>query len=466
MAEEKNNGGQPGKVAERAVWTAPDSSSVVTYSLPLFHEIDFAVNEGYRKISHGGVEVGGLLFGLLEEDGPRIDAFRPIACDHASGPSFVLSDIDLERLVVQLDTAASDPELSGLKPVGWFLSRTRSPLQLVERELVLFDYFFPEPRTLTVLVKPERFQPTRFTFLVRDRDGKVPRDGGPQPVILPLPGRAGSSNDRPIPAIPAPLNPPSPPPAASSGAAEIVPLPDLVLAPKPELAAAKTTGDVAGRTPEPPLQETWEKLDLAQVPLAFQSRDDDASVAEPEEEPEPEHLSQLSVGPSYAAPEPTPPPLRRDRPTSIRKTPAPQPPPELPDAYEQLNLRSRQKPPGTAARLFLVLPLAALLGCAVGYWGYLQLPSPLIPLKIHGSSRSVLVSWPPEDTRNAVYAAIRVNDATPVLLSAEEKATGRVELNGTPDIKVELIARNWMRDSRGIVRFVRPQSAHEPSATP
>jgi hypothetical protein len=160
MAEEKNNGGQPGKVAERAVWTAPDSSSVVTYSLPLFHEIDFAVNEGYRKISHGGVEVGGLLFGLLEEDGPRIDAFRPIACDHASGPSFVLSDIDLERLVVQLDTAASDPELSGLKPVGWFLSRTRSPLQLVERELVLFDYFFPEPRTLTVLVKPERFQPT------------------------------------------------------------------------------------------------------------------------------------------------------------------------------------------------------------------------------------------------------------------------------------------------------------------
>ena len=97
------------------------------------------------------------------------------------------------------------------------------------------------------------------------------------------------------------------------------------------------------------------------------------------------------------------------------------------------------------------------MGCAVGYWGYLQLPSPIIPLKAHGLSRTVLVSWPPEDTRNAVYAAIRVNDATPFLLSAEEKATGQVEL-AQPDIKVELIARNWMRDSRGIVRFVKPKA--------
>jgi len=169
MTEEKNIAGRTERIAERAVWTAPGAIATVTYSLPLFHEIDFAVNEGYRKISHGGVEVGGLLFGSVEKDGTRIDAFRPIACDHASGPSFVLSDGDLERLVVQLDGAASDPDLTSLKPIGWFLSRTRSPLQLMEREMVLFDYFFPEPGTLTVMVKPERFQPTRFTFLVRDR---------------------------------------------------------------------------------------------------------------------------------------------------------------------------------------------------------------------------------------------------------------------------------------------------------
>src|SRR6476469_2739020 len=207
MAGEKNSGSRTERIAERAVWTAPDSSTTITYSLPLFHEIDFAVNEGYRKISHGGVEVGGLLFGSFEGDGPWIDAFRPIECDHASGPSFVLSEGDLERLVVQLDAAASEPALAALKPVGWFLSRTRGPLQLMEREVALFDHFFPYPRSLTVLVKPERFQPTRFTFLVRDRDGKVAGGAAPQTVILPLSGRGGSSADQsvPMPAIPAPI---------------------------------------------------------------------------------------------------------------------------------------------------------------------------------------------------------------------------------------------------------------------
>jgi hypothetical protein len=103
----------------------------------------------------------------------------------------------------------------------------------------------------------------------------------------------------------------------------------------------------------------------------------------------------------------------------------------------------------------MVLPFAGLLGCAVGYWAYLRLPSPIIPLHVRGLSQSVLVSWPPDATRNSVYAAIRVDDGTPVLLSPEEKVAGQVEVNASVDMKVELIARNWMRDSRGIVRYVK-----------
>jgi hypothetical protein len=316
---------------------------------------------------------------------------------------------------------------------------------------------------LTVMVKPERFQPTRFTFLVRDREGKVARGAGPPPVILPLPGRGTSSADQAVPSIPAPVvnsaapqavefsNPPeTDPPALSETlpAAQPEPpaLPDILPAAKLEAPA------------DPP---PWDKLNLAQVPLAF-SGDIDADAVpsapklEEEPEPEPERLSQLTVAPSSAALVPTKKPSRHRPQSSVRRNaPPPRTPPELPNPYEQLDLLTRKKPPSTGSRLFLVLPLAALLGCAVGYWGYLQLPSPIIPLKVRGLSRSVLVSWPPEDTRNAVYAAIRVNDATPVLLSLEEKAAGQVELSASPDIKVELIARNWMRDSRGIVRFVK-----------
>jgi hypothetical protein len=434
MAGEKNNGGQPERSVERAVWTAPDSSSTVTYSLPVFHEIDFAVNEGYRKISHGGVEVGGLLFGVLEENGLQIDAFRPIACDHASGPSFVLSEGDVERLATQLDAAASDPELSALKPVGWFLSRTRSPLQLLERDLALFDRFFPEPRTVTVLVKPERFQPTRFTFLVRDREGKLAPGSGPQPIILPLPGRAGSSNDQPIPAIPAPLTNPQAPQLVEPSKPAQAPLPDI---------------------PQPPRTET----------PTIQAREVVAARSAPSSAPE--HLSELAFAPTPTKLAPAPRLLRPNR-RHLEPDTAPllQQPPDLPDPYEQLNLLTRQKPPTTASRLFLVLPLAALLGCAVGYWGYLQLPSPIIPLRVHESSRSVTISWPPEDTRNSVYAAIRINDASPVLLSAKQKMSGQVELGARPDLKVELIARNWMRDSRGIVRFVQAEKPPENSTTP
>jgi len=444
MAGEKNNGGQPERSVERAVWTAPDSSSTVTYSLPVFHEIDFAVNEGYRKISHGGVEVGGLLFGVLEENGLQIDAFRPIACDHASGPSFVLSEGDVERLATQLDAAASDPELSALKPVGWFLSRTRSPLQLLERDLALFDRFFPEPRTVTVLVKPERFQPTRFTFLVRDREGKLAPGSGPQPIILPLPGRAGSSNDQPIPAIPAPLTNPQAPQLVEPSKPAQAPLPDI---------------------PQPPRTET--PTIQAREVVAARSAPSSAPAPPQEPEPEPEHLSELAFAPTPTKLAPAPRLLRPNR-RHLEPDTAPllQQPPDLPDPYEQLNLLTRQKPPTTASRLFLVLPLAALLGCAVGYWGYLQLPSPIIPLRVHESSRSVTISWPPEDTRNSVYAAIRINDASPVLLSAKQKMSGQVELGAHPDLKVELIARNWMRDSRGIVRFVQAEKPPENSTTP
>ena len=103
----------------------------------------------------------------------------------------------------------------------------------------------------------------------------------------------------------------------------------------------------------------------------------------------------------------------------------------------------------------LVLPLAALIGSAVGYVAYRQIPSPIIPLNAHGVAQSVLVSWPPTETRNATYAAIRVDDSAPVPLSPGEKATGQLELSATPDMKIELITHNWLRNSRGIVRFVK-----------
>jgi hypothetical protein len=88
----------------------------------------------------------------------------------------------------------------------------------------------------------------------------------------------------------------------------------------------------------------------------------------------------------------------------------------------------------------------------------LQIPSPVISLNARGVGPTVMVSWPPEETRKAVYAAIRIDDNAPVPLSPGEKIAGQLELSATPDMKIELITHNWLRDSRGIVRFVKAEN--------
>ena len=190
-----------------AFWDVPGgetgSSPRVVYSLQLFHEIDFTVNEGYRKIPHGGIETAGLLFGSVDDKEVRIEAFRPIECEHASGPSLNFSEHDLSMLEAQLLAAGTDRELLSYKPIGWFLGHTRGPLELTDTEAAHFQRFFPEPLRVTVLVKPERFQATRFGFLVRGATGEMPSDASGSAVILPLPGRSFKAGEL-VPSIPAP----------------------------------------------------------------------------------------------------------------------------------------------------------------------------------------------------------------------------------------------------------------------
>ncbi|MBV9764919.1 MAG: hypothetical protein JOZ48_08740, partial [Acidobacteriaceae bacterium] len=224
-----------------AVWTRPGGSFTITYPLSLLHEIDFLVNEGYRSIPYGGIEVGGLLFGHLDPTSARFEAFRVIPCEHASGPSFVLSEHDISALAQQLETSSSDPDLQGLEAIGWFISHTRKGLQLNDHESVLFDRFFQKPGMITLLVKPEKFKPTRFSFLVRGVNGEVERDGAEHAIILPLTARAGQATEVPFASIPASRQTPAP-------ASEITSPPEHLEQPAPEQ-------EVPAEHPVPPTSE-------------------------------------------------------------------------------------------------------------------------------------------------------------------------------------------------------------------
>src|ERR1700730_16861068 len=109
-------------------WAVAETPLTIEYSLIVIEEIRHAVAEGFQRLSRGGIEVGGILYGTREGRTVRVLAMRPIACEHARGPAFLLSDKDRMVLNEQLNRDKEDPQLEGLISVGWFLSHTRSEI--------------------------------------------------------------------------------------------------------------------------------------------------------------------------------------------------------------------------------------------------------------------------------------------------------------------------------------------------
>ncbi len=156
-----------------AAWTVAESPITIEYSLIVIEEIRHAVAEGFQRLSRGGIEVGGILYGTRDGRTVRVLAMRPIACEHARGPAFLLSDKDRMVLNQQITADAEDPHLDGLISVGWFLSHTRSEITLSDSDLELYSIFFPAPWQITLVVRPGRAGSMRAGFFVREADGTV-----------------------------------------------------------------------------------------------------------------------------------------------------------------------------------------------------------------------------------------------------------------------------------------------------
>lgn len=157
-------------------WTIADSPVTIEYSLVVIEEIRHEVAEGFQRLSRGGIEVGGVLYGTHDGKSVRVMAMRPIACEHARGPGFLLSDKDRVVLNEQLAGDKDDPHLEGLISVGWFLSHTRSEIALSDSDQEIYSIFFPAPWQVTLVVRPGRGGSMRAGFFVREADGTVRGD--------------------------------------------------------------------------------------------------------------------------------------------------------------------------------------------------------------------------------------------------------------------------------------------------
>ncbi len=154
-------------------WTSTEARLTIEYPLELLDEIRLNVCSSVHTNPHGGVEVGGLLFGTHSDEVVRVAACRSIFCEHSKGFAFILSERDLVDLARSMEEAKTDPALRDLEIVGWFLSHTHNELTLTDSDLNVFDQCFPLPWQFTLVLRPEAASLTKAAFFVRDKNGKL-----------------------------------------------------------------------------------------------------------------------------------------------------------------------------------------------------------------------------------------------------------------------------------------------------
>ena len=162
----------------------PDGqAAVVEYALSVIQEIQALALEGAHS-GFSGVEVGGVLFGKREDRKVRILTFRPLAGTYSLGPQFANSAEDLSALQELLAEAPKIRSLRGLEPVGWYRSHLDGDLTLADRDLQIFDRFFPDPSQVAVLIQAPEYPPTRVRFYFCSRDGSAAHQTSYREFIL------------------------------------------------------------------------------------------------------------------------------------------------------------------------------------------------------------------------------------------------------------------------------------------
>jgi len=174
----------------------------VQYSRTVLESIRAQAVEGLTALSHGGLEVGGVLYGERQNGRVRVLNAIPLECEHARGPGFLLSHRDTVRFRELL----SRPDCTS---VGWYCSHTRSELALNCNDTAIMQEFFPGGGALALIVKPMKTGPAEATFFLQD-------DPVPGPHFSILPPRRKPRPD----SIGAVVQPAEPPPAPAPVEAE------------------------------------------------------------------------------------------------------------------------------------------------------------------------------------------------------------------------------------------------------
>ena len=144
-----------------------EDGTSIEYSRALLEEVRQLAVSGFTAFGRGGLEIGGVLYGLREGARLTIHAFGECPCQHALGPAFVLTGAD-RQLLAQLVRGPA-----GLDTLGWYRTHTRRGLELDASDRELFAEFPPGMKTVGLVLKPARWGASSGAFYVRDSGGKI-----------------------------------------------------------------------------------------------------------------------------------------------------------------------------------------------------------------------------------------------------------------------------------------------------
>lgn len=139
------------------VWTASSGSPSIQFDPALLEEIRSEAVRALHGMGKGGIEIGGILLGQVEDGQITIRQWRPVHCDYSRGSSFLLSDRDVATLSCQIEAVQVDPVFAGLRVIGWFVSHTRGSLDPRIEESQLHTRLLNSPGSLLLILKPGRF---------------------------------------------------------------------------------------------------------------------------------------------------------------------------------------------------------------------------------------------------------------------------------------------------------------------
>lgn len=138
-------------------WEPGGKAATVQIQFDVVDRILLDVMRGFGAVPKRGAEVGGILLGTAEAANGRIlvrvESFEPVPCDHASGPSYILSEDDRVAFTDSLARWGRGPDRP-IYAVGYYRGHTRDGLCLAAEDLAILEEWFPDPSAIALVIKP------------------------------------------------------------------------------------------------------------------------------------------------------------------------------------------------------------------------------------------------------------------------------------------------------------------------